>query len=1053
MQPARTRLSGVPGAGAWAHLCLGLLTDSRLPECLKKAFPEPGSPIVAVLKDEESLEDLADAVMALAPLFKTAPCVAFFGEDPAGRAAALEHLHKGAGLVLATPHALRTPSPSASEFAAGRLVLKARSCFRRADLAERLHRLGYHRVDFVECPGEYALRGAVVDFFPLEPPAPVRVLYDGDRIESLKNFDVETQAGSPVFLDEAVAIAAGAPSSSGMTLAGRLGSSGLWLIEEGADIELLTAPSVLVGLGVPEGPDLGAAAPPPFRSDMKELARQCSQWAREGYQTHLYSLNRGEDERLQDMLEGLLPEGAVQFLIGPLRKGYVLPAQKFAALSSAEVFERSYRPARRWEERYAGGGRLRWGELRKGDYVVHEAHGVARYQGLQSVSTAPAPVSEPLPPQPEGRRYLGRGPEPDTGAAMDCLTLEFRGGDRLFIPMTDFRQVQKFVGAEGHRPRLSSLDSKSWEDVRERVREGVRELAGELLRIQAERAAVKGRTFGADSRMEDEFAESFPFEETPDQRKAIEDVQADMQSGRPMDRVVVGDVGFGKTEVAMRAALKCAASGAQTAVLVPTTILADQHTRTFRARFAEYPVKVETLSRFQTPAAQRKTLSALASGAADIVIGTHRLLQPDMRFKDLGLLIIDEEHRFGVRDKERIKALRKDVHCLTLSATPIPRTLYQALSGLRAVSLIRSAPAGRQAIATTVLPYEDRSVLSAIETELARGGQVFYVHNRVRTLPARVDWLRDRLKGVRIAMAHGQMRSDQLEKTMWDFFGRKYDVLAASTIIESGLDIPSVNTLIIENAHEFGLSQLYQLRGRIGRERQRAFCHLYYPGDDDSMAALSEEARSRLQALKEFTQLGSGLQLAMRDLEIRGAGDLLGSRQHGYLNSVGLESYCQMLNEEVERLAKKAPQKKQADLPPIDVGVPAYIPEDYLPGDLERIELYKRLLAAETEKLGEIERELSDLSGPPPEPVRNLFRLMRVRRRAGALGIRVVAERSGGVELWYHPGAGPPQRALQHWMEYYAGRIEFLRSKDGDGFRVRPGREPLLAWLEGFLAV
>ncbi|HAH08093.1 MAG TPA: hypothetical protein DCM05_16475, partial [Elusimicrobia bacterium] len=565
MPAASLRLTGVPGAGAWAHLCLGLLTGSQLPAPLLKGLPSLPKPLIVVLKDEEALEDLADALAALAPLFnlKAPPRAAFFGEDPAGRTAAFEHLHHGAELVLATAEALKAEAPTAREYGESRLVLRPRQGLRRAELAERLQSLGYRRVDFVECPGEYALRGAVVDFFPVEPPEPVRVLYEDDRIETLKHFDVETQAGNPNYLDEAALIPA-VGLKSDMSLLGRLAKMGFWLVEEGFALGALGAPSAQVGLAA--GLDLGAAAPPVFRADVAELARQCAAWSREGVKVRLFSLNRGEDERLQDLLEGRLPEGAVQFLIGPLRKGFLLPSEKLAALSSAEIFERSYRPPRRWEARHPGGGRLRWGELRKGDYVVHEAHGVARYLGLQPVSTASAPVAEPLPPQPEGRRILGRGAEPEPEAVMDCLTLEFRGGDRLFIPMTDFRQVQKFVGAEGHRPRLSSLDSKSWDEVKDRVREGVRELAGELLRLQAERAAVLGRVFEPDNRMEEEFAESFPFEETPDQRKAIEDARSDMQSGRPMDRVVVGDVGFGKTEVAMRAALKCAASGAQTAV-------------------------------------------------------------------------------------------------------------------------------------------------------------------------------------------------------------------------------------------------------------------------------------------------------------------------------------------------------------------------------------------------------------------------------------------------------------------------------------------------------
>ncbi|MEK7747040.1 MAG: DEAD/DEAH box helicase, partial [Elusimicrobiota bacterium] len=536
-----------------------------------------------------------------------------------------------------------------------------------------------------------------------------------------------------------------------------------------------------------------------------------------------------------------------------------------------------------------------------------------------------------------------------------------------------------------------------------------------------------------------------------------------MQSPHPMDRVVVGDVGFGKTEVAMRAALKCVEGGAQAAVFVPTTILADQHARTFRGRFAEYPVRTASLSRFTPAAEARRVLCALADGSVDVVVGTQRLLAKDVRFKDLGLCVIDEEQRFGVKDKERLRTLRKGVDCLTLSATPIPRTLYQALSGLRAVSLMRSAPTGRQPIATEVRPYDEAHAVSAIEAELARGGQAFFVHNRVRSLPEAVARLKARLPGARIAMAHGRMSGPELEETMWAFFRREYDVLAASSIIESGLDIPSVNTLLVEDAHEFGLAQLYQLRGRIGREKRRAYCCLYYPKDSGAAALLSEEAKSRLSALREFGGLGSGLMLAMRDLEIRGAGDLLGGRQHGHLDAVGLEYYCRLLEAEVSRLKRKgAPEPEAVEPAQLDLGVRAYLPEDYLPGDLERIEFYKRLLAAEPGKLEELRRELTELSGPPPEPVESLFRVLRLRHAATALGVRTAAERMGGtgepvMELRFRPGAKEPVNRLGAWLKAYAGRIEFVRSpqgSEGEGLRVRlRDSEDSLSWLEVFLRV
>jgi transcription-repair coupling factor (superfamily II helicase) len=972
------------------------------------------------------MEDVRDSIEALAGVFAQKASVAAFGEDSEGRMASLEALHRGAAVAVASAKALEARVPPAAAFASRRFPLRPGQACRKA-LVERLAGLGYRRVDFVEDAGEFAVRGAVVDFFPPEPPVPVRVLFSSESVESLRAFDPETQGVLPALLDEAAAVPV-AEGDAACSLGERLRGEGLWIVEEGASPAQPSGECLLVGLPREPCLDLGSAAPPAFAGDVGRLSRQCVLWRREGTRVLLFSLNRGEDERMQDLLdeEGVEP-GAVQFLIGPLRRGYLLPSASLAVLSAEEAFGRSYRPMRRWGSRAASGGRLRFGELRKGDFVVHADHGIGRYAGIETVRIE--------------------------SGGVDCIRLEYRGSDRLFIPMGDFSRVQKFVGAEGHKPRLSSLDSRRWEEVQDRVREGVRELAGKMLEMEARRSALEARAFGADTRMEAEFSESFPYEETPDQLRAISEVLSDMGLPRPMDRVVVGDVGFGKTEVAMRAALKCAAGGAQTAVLVPTTILADQHLRSFRRRFAEYPVRVEVLSRFQRPSDQRAVLEGMASGAVDVVIGTHRLLQADVRFKDLGLLVIDEEHRFGVSDKERLKSLKSDVHCLTLSATPIPRTLYQALSGLRAVSLIRSAPSGRLPIATELRAFDLRHAASAVAEEIARGGQAFFVHNRVASLPARVEDLRRSLPGARVVMAHGQMRAGELERVMWDFFQGKHDVLAASTIIESGLDIPTVNTLLIENAHEFGLSQLYQLRGRIGRERRRAYCCLYTPAGEAETSALGSEARSRLAALREFTQLGAGFQLAMRDLEIRGAGDLLGARQHGNINSVGLEFYCEMLRSEVERLRRRAHggvPAPPAPPPEIDLG-PAFIPEDYLPGDLRRIEFYKRLLAAGAQALPALERELRELSGPEPEPVSRLFRIMRLRHLGAKRGVRAVSSRSGFVEVHFRRDARPPASALAAWMDAYRGRIEFLRSPEGDGVRVHASGEDPIEWLEGFL--
>ena len=1028
-------VGGVPNSGAWAVLCRILLGGR--PDPLLERLGGPCERLIVVREREEDLEDVQDGIKALAPLFPGQEGLepAYFGEDAQARLASLERLHRGARIVLATAAGLRAGVPAPESYGKLRLSLTPGRRYPRKELLVRLAALGYRKADFVESPGEYAARGAVVDFFPLEPLEAVRVLYDGDVIESLRHFDPLTQSGFPDFLDEAVAVPATEDSST-LSLGEVLAQGpGTWLADESElPTGLRRALRVLPGAGGDDVVDFGASGALVPGAGIEAAAARFEEWLGKGLKVLLFSMTRGEDERVQDLIEDRLPEEAVQFLIGPLRDGFLCPRLGLAAVTSGEIFGRSYRASRVWKPVISGRAKVRWGELRKGDFVVHERYGIGRYLGLEAIETSGGPRTGEERP------------------AQDCLKLEFRSGDILYVPMNEFRSVQKYIGAEGHRPRLSSLDTRSWEDVVERVREGVRELATELLKLQAERQALPGHAFPSDSRMEAEFAESFPFEETPDQAKAIAEVLQDLQSPHPMDRVVVGDVGFGKTEVAMRAALKCAAGLKQVAVLAPTTVLADQHTRTFQRRFAEYPVRVEMLSRFQTKAEQRKVLQAVAAGSVDIVVGTHRLLQPDVKFKDLGLVVIDEEHRFGVKDKERLKALRKNVDCLALSATPIPRTLHQCMSGLRQVSLIRSAPVGRQPIITQVRPFDEKHAAVSIQAEIERGGQVFYIHNRVSTLPQTVQRLQALLPGVRFVMAHGQMRSDALEKAMWDFFSRRYDVLVASTIIESGLDIPSVNTLLVEDAQDFGLSQLYQIRGRIGRERQRAYCTLYYPAELGAMRDLNEEARKRLEALREFGELGSGFNLALRDLEIRGAGDLLGHKQHGFLNAVGVEFYSELVTSEIERLKGKKSGKPETPVQ-LDLSVPAYIPEDYLPGDLERIQFYKRLLDVKLdhEGLEALRRELVDMSGPLPLAVENLFHLMRIRSTAARLRVRDVVQRGSRIEIYFRPDAEIPVDVIQRWMGVYREKVEFIRSAEGDGIRVQAARGDPMAWIADFL--
>ncbi len=996
-------LAGVPTAGALAYWALTLLkAKSRL---------------ALVFKEPEPLEEVLESLQALSALFpdvNLSPAV--LHEDPLTWPAGLERLASGANVALIQASALDKTFASPDDYAASRIELAVDGVTDRAGFLSRLDAQGYRRSDFVEGPGEYAVRGSVTDFWVLEPSRAVRAFWEGDRVLSLREFDPATQRTEKLLERvRVVPLSVGGGRRLAEWLAGWR-----WVLAEGVEAEVSPLTRVVPALAE-SAVDWGARANLKFQGRVDMAAAELKRLVGEGYKTCLFSLNRGELERLEELLESAA-EG-VELLIGPLARGFMHPGLKVAVLASSEIFERSYRGRRAWPASKVL-SRTRWRDLKVGDFVVHHDYGVARYLGLK-----PSPV------------------EP---ASQDLIQLEFRGGDKLFVPLTDFRKVEKYVGAEGKSPRLSSLDTKSWERVKADVREAVRELAGKLLKLEASRSALPGHAFPADTHLEDEFAASFPYEETPDQARAIEDVKRDMSSPQPMNRVVVGDVGFGKTEVAMRAALKCALDYRQVGVLVPTTILADQHFRTFKSRLAGYPIQVGMLSRFEPPAARKKTLAALAAGTLDIVVGTHRLLQKDIKFKRLGLLVIDEEHRFGVSDKERIKELQKSVDTLTLSATPIPRTLYQSLSGLRDISLIQSPPSGRLPIVTTVGPLDDERIKDAILEELSREGQVYYVHNRVRTLPERVAALKKLLPGVRFAMAHGQMGSLELEKAMWDFFGRKYDVLAASAIIESGLDIPSVNTMIIENAQDFGLAQLYQLRGRIGRERRRAFCHLFYPAGHGP-ESLSEDARKRLEALQEFAELGSGFRLAMRDLEIRGAGELLGARQHGFLNAIGLEYYCELLQEEVDRQKGRRPAESATPVV-LDLKLPAAIPADYLPDELERLNFYKRILGAKAEEVPALEAELRDLCGEPPQPVKNLFHLVPLRLRAQRARIRSIVQKDPFLEIHFRSDAEIPPARVRAWAGRYGEKIEFLPSMQGDGVRLAVGRSPVEAALEDFLS-
>lgn len=726
----------------------------------------------------------------------------------------------------------------------------------------------------------------------------------------------------------------------------------------------------------PEGPDVAtvaAAGWDPVVGDGTNLVRQLDQLLRDGYRVVVGADGQGSATRVLQLLSDhgvhfaldetgttdlTTPGGHVT--VAPLERGFILPSLQLAVLAESDVTGRRRAHRRARPRRRAAQGFF--DDLKVGDHVVHHQHGVARYAGMV-------------------KRAIG-------GVERDYLLLEYRGDDRLYVPSDQIDAVRHYTG--GETPSLSRLGGSEWQKTKARVRSAVSEIAQELVVLYQTRVNTPGHSFAPDTPWQRELEDAFPFEETPDQLKAIDEVKSDMESPVPMDRLLCGDVGFGKTEVALRAVFKAVQDGKQAAVLVPTTLLAQQHFQTFSERFAGYPIRVEVLSRFLTPAQARKVAAGLASGEVDVVLGTHRLLSEDIRYKSLGLLVVDEEQRFGVQHKELIKQMRSDVDVLTLTATPIPRTLEMSLTGIRDLTLLNTPPAERQPILTYVGEYDERAVAESIRRELLREGQVFFVHNRVQDIEFVAERLRDLVPEARIAIAHGQMDEGSLERVVLDFWEGEYDVLVCTTIIESGIDMPTVNTLVVDRADLLGLGQLHQLRGRVGRAGQRAYAYLFYPPD----RSLTEEAYERLKTIGEATELGSGFKIAMRDLEIRGAGNLLGTGQSGHVAAVGYDLYCQMVNEAVAELKGEQP-REPAEIK-LELPFDANLPKDYVEREELRLEAYRRLAAVESEpEVDDIRTEWSDRYGPLPPAAEALLEVARLRAECVRTGVREVTVTKG----------------------------------------------------------
>ncbi|MBM4032025.1 MAG: transcription-repair coupling factor [Planctomycetes bacterium] len=871
-------------------------------------------------------------------------------------------------------------------------------------IAEWLVERGMERVPMVEGAGEFSVRGGILDVFALAASKPCRIEFFGDEVESVRTFDIESQRSEMqlegceivALTGRQVAQAAGVASRS---LADFL-PQGAWVcLHEPLEVQqraeqaaaqlgqaegLLAFDSLFASLsrfpmlqtyslytGGEEGAEsFDVHSTQGFDGQLAGICAEFDRLARANDPVVVYCANVGERERLQELLRDadFALADRLEYRDGFLSRGFEFVGLHFACVGHHEIFKRyaqRRRPGRRPTAPIES-----FLDLRRGDLVVHVTHGIARYQGMERLN----------------RR----------GELEDFLSLQFADNVLLYVPATKIQLVQKYVGTARFRPTLSKLGTTHWENRKAAVKSAVRDLAQDLLHTQAVRAQMPGIAYPPDDSLVVEFERAFPYTETPDQLAASAEIKADMEKPRPMDRLLCGDVGYGKTELAMRAAFKAAVAGKQIALLVPTTVLAQQHFRTFRERFADYPVVVEVLSRFKTPGEQKDILRLAAEGSVDILIGTHRLLSGDVRFRDLGLVVVDEEQRFGVEHKERLKRLRATVDILTMTATPIPRTLHMAMLGIRDISSLTTPPQDRLSIHTRVCRPTPELVRTAILHELARDGQVFFVHNRVYNIDAVAHHLRALVPEARFIVGHGQMNEHELEEHMTRFVNGEADVLVSTTIIESGLDIPRANTLFVNNADQFGLADLHQLRGRVGRYKHRAYAYFLVSPDKP----LTQTALHRLKAIEEFDELGAGFRIAMRDLEIRGAGNILGTEQSGHIIAIGYELYTRLLEVAVKEL-RKEPIEERAEVD-VDIDLNAYLPDDYIVDDAQRMQVYRKLARAATlEELAAVGEEMADRFGAPPGPVAKLMARHELRIGLEPYKIATIARRKGYLLVRY----------------------------------------------------
>jgi len=973
--------------GVWGSACA--LVSAAL------AREAPG-PVIVVSPQLDDLDAMVDDLGLFTPVtperfpaWETLPAEHVVHDEVFGERVRLLKLLGGADppkLVATCIQSLLQPVPDRESLAAHTRSLRPGMTVSMRELTEWLVAQGFQNTTAVELPGEFSLRGGILDIFAPDRFDPVRVEFFGDEIESLRRFEVATQR-SLASLD-AVAVTMLRPDlSGGVQLAEYLPEDSWIVLVEPSELEeagrhylerldrpqelhsvdavmrkLLKFPSVTAA-AVARGSfettcHLQIESVERFSGDVNRVRDELDE-AGTGQDVFVVCQTEAEIRRLAEVFgtTELGRQGKLHFPLGTLRCGFRLVSERIVLLSSGELFRRSELPRR--TRRRLGRAIDSFLELQEGDLVVHVAHGIARYRGLVLLEKA--------------------------GGTEEHLQLEFHGGTKVYVPTSKIGLVQKYVGGRKARPTLARLGGRTWDNQKKKVRDSVTDMAADMLELQAAREARSGISFPADTEWQREFDASFPYQETNDQLVTIEAIKADMARNRPMDRLLCGDVGFGKTEVAMRAAFKAVDAGYQVAVLVPTTVLAEQHLRTFSERMAEFPFEIASLSRFATRKQQGKIIERLAEGSIDVVIGTHRLAQPDVKFHNLGLLIIDEEQRFGVEVKEHLKALRQTVDVLTMTATPIPRTLHMSLLGLRDISNLETAPEDRLAVETRVTRFQPELIRHAVIRELNRGGQVFFVHNRVQGIEILARRLRQIVPEAELAVAHGQMPEGQLEQVMLDFVRQRFDLLLATTIIESGLDIPNANTIFIDEADRYGLADLHQLRGRVGRYKHRAYSYLLI----DPNKNLSPTAARRLRAVEEFSHLGAGFGIAMRDLEIRGAGNILGTEQSGHISAVGYELYCQLLEQAVRGL-RRLPPRESVDVD-IDLPLEAYIPRTYVPDMRLKIDLYRRLSRVVSEgELADYRAEVRDRFGEPPPTMKTLLDLVDLRIAAHQWGVHSV---------------------------------------------------------------